>query len=51
MYRAEHAQAGFDRRFEWGLAGARLLAPQVDALVVVDLLSFSTSTDTVSYTI
>src|SRR5438552_101437 len=38
-------QGGFDRRFEWGLAGARRLAQVVEVLVVVDVLSFSTSVD------
>ena len=33
------------RRFDWGPAGARGLAPAVDALVVVDVLSFSTAVD------
>ncbi|MFE5588654.1 hypothetical protein ACFQ87_46655, partial [Kitasatospora sp. NPDC056531] len=36
-------QAGHGVRFEWGPAGARHLAPQVAALVVVDVLSFTTS--------
>ena len=33
------------RRFDWGPAGARGLAPAVDVLVVVDVLSFSTAVD------
>jgi len=32
-------------RFEWGPNGLRRLAPRVDALVVVDVLRFSTSVD------
>ena len=38
-------QSGFDRRFEWGLTGAQRLAQEVDVLVVVDVLSFSTAVD------
>jgi 2-phosphosulfolactate phosphatase len=34
-----------ERRFEWGVMGARRLAPSVDVLIVVDVLSFSTSVD------
>src|SRR5438093_239720 len=40
-----HAQEGFQRRFDWGLSGARRLAPHVDVAVVVDVLSFATSVD------
>jgi 2-phosphosulfolactate phosphatase len=36
-------QAGFRARLEWGLAGLRILAPVVDLVVVVDVLSFSTA--------
>ena len=36
-------QAGFRARLEWGLAGVRILAPVVDLVVVVDVLSFSTA--------
>lgn len=38
-------QHGFDVRFGWGPNGLRRLAPHVDAVVVVDVLSFSTSVD------
>ncbi len=37
-------QAGFRARFEWGEAGGRALSPLVGLVVVVDVLSFSTST-------
>ncbi|WP_067713601.1 2-phosphosulfolactate phosphatase [Nocardia yamanashiensis] len=36
-------QAGAGVRFEWGLTGARALGPECAALVVVDVLSFTTS--------
>ena len=36
-------QDGFRARLEWGLAGVRVLAPVVDLVVVVDVLSFSTA--------
>jgi 2-phosphosulfolactate phosphatase len=32
-------------RFEWGLAGARVLASVSEVLVVVDVLSFSTAVE------
>jgi 2-phosphosulfolactate phosphatase len=40
-------QDGFDRRLEWGVAGATLLASAVDVLIVVDVLSFTTCVDVV----
>jgi 2-phosphosulfolactate phosphatase len=40
-----YGQAGFDVRFGWGPNGLRALAPQVETLVVVDVLSFTTSVD------
>ncbi len=36
-------QHDFRARFEWGLAGVRALAPVVDLVVIVDVLSFSTA--------
>lgn len=38
-------QAEFDLRCEWGLAGVEALAPVSDALIVVDVLVFSTAVD------
>jgi 2-phosphosulfolactate phosphatase len=38
-------QAGFDLRCEWALEGLRHLSPASDAVVVVDVLSFSTVAD------
>jgi 2-phosphosulfolactate phosphatase len=38
-------QAGFDARVEWGEDGVRSLAPEVHALVIVDVLSFTTAVD------
>jgi len=39
------AQDGFSVRFEWGPAGARALAPSVNVLVIVDVLSFTTAVE------
>ncbi len=36
-------QAGADVRLEWGPQGLRTLAPHVDTIVIVDVLSFTTS--------
>jgi 2-phosphosulfolactate phosphatase len=44
-FTAATAQSGFDRRFEWGLLGSQRLASEVDVLVLVDVLSFSTAVD------
>lgn len=38
-------QRGYEVRFGWGPNGLRRLAPHVDAVVIVDVLSFSTSVD------
>ncbi|WP_407568902.1 2-phosphosulfolactate phosphatase [Deinococcus altitudinis] len=38
-------QSGYAMRFEWGEAAIRHLAPHVDAVIIVDVLSFSTATD------
>ncbi len=38
-------QMEFDLRCEWGERGVAQLAPQSDAIVIVDVLSFSTSVD------
>lgn len=38
-------QAGYDLRCDWGLEGLRHLAPGSDAVVIVDVLSFSTAVD------
>jgi 2-phosphosulfolactate phosphatase len=38
-----YIQAGFRARFDWGLAGASNLAPEVAIVAVVDVLSFTTT--------
>ncbi|MEM7096595.1 MAG: 2-phosphosulfolactate phosphatase [Actinomycetota bacterium] len=38
-------QRGYEVRLGWGPHGLRSLAPNVDAVVIVDVLSFSTSVD------
>ena len=39
------AQADFDLRCEWGMAGVRALASECRVAVIVDVLSFSTAVD------
>lgn len=39
------AQDGFSVRFDWGPTGAQALAPGVDVLVIVDVLSFTTAVE------
>jgi 2-phosphosulfolactate phosphatase len=36
-------QREYDVRFEWGLRGAEILSPICDAIVIVDVLSFTTA--------
>jgi 2-phosphosulfolactate phosphatase len=38
-----HRQHGYRTRMDWGRAGVRLLAREVDLVIVVDILSFSTA--------
>jgi 2-phosphosulfolactate phosphatase len=40
-------QAEYDLRCEWGMQGLLVLAPASDAVVIVDVLSFSTAVDIV----
>jgi 2-phosphosulfolactate phosphatase len=42
---ATYAQDEYDIRFEWGAEGVDVLAPECGALVIVDVLSFSTAVD------
>jgi 2-phosphosulfolactate phosphatase len=42
---AWYSQSEYENRFEWGLEGARKLASEADAVIVVDVLSFSTCVD------
>lgn len=42
---AFYDQAGYDIRFEWGLAGAERLSALVAVSVIVDVLSFTTAVD------
>jgi 2-phosphosulfolactate phosphatase len=39
------AQDGFRIRFDWGPSGAEALAPEVDVLVIVDVLSFTSAVE------
>ncbi len=41
-------QRGYAVRCEWGVNGVATLAPTVDVLIVVDVLSFSTCVDVAS---
>lgn len=43
--RAPARQDGFDIRFDWGLAGIEVLAESAGAVVIIDVLSFSTCVD------
>jgi 2-phosphosulfolactate phosphatase len=38
-------QSEYEIRMEWGLEGVRLLAPICDAVVIIDVISFTTSVD------
>jgi 2-phosphosulfolactate phosphatase len=40
--RSYHTQAAYDLRFEWGLTGLSALLPGSTAVVIVDVLSFTT---------
>lgn len=45
MKEATYAQDGYDIRLEWGAEGVDVLAGECGALVIVDVLSFSTAVD------
>jgi 2-phosphosulfolactate phosphatase len=45
MIDARYRQQGFDVRLEWGTEGIDALADECGALIVVDVMSFSTATD------
>lgn len=38
-----HQQVSYNLRFEWGLSGAKAVAPECDLAIVVDVLSFTTT--------
>lgn len=40
-----HSQAGFDVRLDWGAAGLADIGVNVEAVVVVDVLSFTTAVE------
>src|SRR5689334_3193381 len=44
-FMAFYDQSDFDVRCEWGLKGLEALAPSSDAIVIIDVLSFSTAVD------
>lgn len=44
MTHPAHRQTASTLRFDWAVTGARVVAPDVDVAVVVDVLSFSTTT-------
>ena len=44
MSHPAHRQTGFGVRFDWGPTGAAAVAIDVEAAVVVDVLSFTTTT-------
>lgn len=40
-----HGQKEYQVRFDWGIAGLRAIAPDVDAVVIVDVLTFGTAVE------